>query len=169
MLRIQYASGLLGKLSLLKPRGDVLALLGNCGSQEEIKKIAGRWDKVFIIPTANDQHYSFDEANIHYMIQREYIYNGITFLGAPIRGNNYIREEDMSFFYNTLNSAGDKVVCMSCSGPTVGLLLKGHLLNKKILWLHGEGCNTAVLGRNMFVGSNNYLSKGFCSEFISEV
>jgi hypothetical protein len=120
MLRIQYASGLLGKLNALKPRGDVLALLGDCGSQKEIKKIAAGWDKVFIVPSSKDQHYSFNEGNIVYMIQREYNYKGITFLGAPITGNNYIREEDIGFFYNTINNADSKVVCMSVLEPSAG-------------------------------------------------
>ena len=169
MLKIQYASGLAGKLSLLKPKGDVLALLGNCGSQYEIKKIAGKWDKVFIIPTSKDTFDSFNSKNVHVMIQREYMYEGITFLGAPITGSNYIREEDIGFFYNILNSAGNKVVCMSCSAPTTGLLLKSQMLNKKILWLNGEGCKTTTVGRNVFVGSNNYLSKGFSDEWLTGI
>lgn len=169
MLKIQYASGLLGKLSLLKPRGDVLALLGNCGSQKDIKKIASKWDKVFVIPTMIDQHYSFNDGNIHYMIQRQFYYNGIIFLGAPIIGNNYIREEDIGFFYNTLNVSGDKVVCMSYSHPTAGLLIKAQAVNKKILWLHGQGCKTAGLGRNIFIGSNEESCQGFSSEWYTEI
>lgn len=176
-MKIQYASGLVGHLNDLKPTGNVLALLGCRGSVKDIAFIAHKWEKVFVVPTGKEDYSTFymneirrwDKKNIHYMIQRIFFYNGVTFMGAPIEGKSTgIITEDIGFFQTNISLQYEQLVCLSYAPPTYGIILRSSLINMPIYWFHGRGVAT-IKEKNMFICSNEYSRAGFNAEWYTDI
>jgi hypothetical protein len=176
-MRIQYASGLIGHLNELKPTGNVLALLGSCGSVKDIAFIAHKWEKVFVVPTGKEDYSTFymneirrwDKKNIHYMIQRIFFYNGITFMGAPIEGKSTgIITEDIGFFQTNISHQYKPLVCLSYAPPTYSIKLRSSLIDTQMYWFHGKGATT-IRENNMFMCSNEYSDTGFNNEWYTDI
>ena len=176
-MKIQYASGLMRNLNDLTPTGNVLALLGSSGTVKDIAFIAHKWEKVFVVPTGKEDYSTFnmteirrwEKRNIHYMIQRIFFYNGITFMGAPIEGKSTgIITEDIGFFQTNISYQHQPLVCLSYAPPTYSIMLRSSLINIPIYWFHGQGAAT-IKEKNMFICSNEYGNTGFNGAWYTDV
>jgi len=176
-MKIQYASGLMRNLNDLKPTGNVLALLGSCGNVKDIAFIAHKWEKVFVVPIGKDDYSNkymnemlhWEKKNIHYMIQRIFFYNGVTFMGAPIEGKSTgIITEDIGFFQTNISRQYEPLVCLSYAPPTYSICLRSSMINEPIYWFHGQGTGT-IKEKNMFICSNEYGNKGFNGEWYTDI
>jgi hypothetical protein len=173
-MKIQYVSGAIGKLSEIKPVGDVLLLIGNNGKPDYIRRIASKWAKVFVVPagdTINHDQIIWDmnKKNVHYMIQRKFFYEGVTFMGAPIEGKHTgLIEEDIGFFQTNICDTYNPIVCMSCAPPTHSIILRTQLINNYIYWFHGKG-NICKKTNNIWEASNEYGRSGYINEWYTEL
>ncbi len=173
-MKIQYVSNVAGRLSEIKPVGDVLLLIGNNGRADDIQRIAKKWAKVFVVPTGSTINngkliWDMNKKNVHYMLQRKFFYEGVTFMGAPIEGNNTgLIEEDIGFFQTNICDIYNPIVCMSYAPPTYSIILRSQLINHPIYWFHGKG-NMSKRTNNIWEASNEYDRDGYINGWYTEL